>query len=183
MPRYRSTFRRRHATQFGFTIIELMITVAILAIMIGVGAPALRDFVIRSRLVTQASDLTVALQTARSEANRRSQRVMVCKASSTYSACATGTDWGAGWIVFVDSDRNGSFTTGEEILRVHQASPTNITITMAGGGSGSDRLYYRPTGPVDNAHTFTVCQTGYMGRVVTVGVTGRTSVAATTSVC
>jgi hypothetical protein len=76
---------------------------------------------------------------------------------------------------------NNDYTSGEEILRVHQASPTNVTVTMAGGSQ--DRLYYRPTGPVDAAHTFTVCQTGYSGRVVSVSVTGRTSVAATAALC
>jgi len=184
MPIHRLTIRRKHAPKFGFTIIELMMAIAIMAILVGIGAPSLRDFVIRNRISSQASDLVGDLQLARSESNRRGLRVAVCKANSSLSGCTTGADWSSGWIVYIDSNRDALYTNGEEILRVHQALPTNITMTVTPGSTpAGDRTYYRPTGPADADHTFTVCQTGYSGRVVTLLASGRTSVAATAAVC
>lgn len=171
---YRPTVRPRPARQSGFTIIEIMVAVAILAILVGVGAPSLRDFVIRSRISSQSSDLAVDLQLARSESARRGQRVMLCASNTTYDGCSgTATGWAAGWIVFADVDHGGSFNSGDEILRVHQALPTGVTLAVT---PSVDKMIYRPTGLVDAARTFRVCQTGYQGRDIAISTTGRTSV-------
>jgi type IV fimbrial biogenesis protein FimT len=177
----------RGGRQTGFTVIELMVTVTILAIVMVIGAPAMRDMLARNRIVGQASDLTADLQLARAESNRRGFRVVVCK-SSDLAGCSSSGTFADGWIVFVDANSNSAVDTGEEVLRVHQAAPTGITIAVSpNSGTPPNLTYYRPTGLVDSSgtmpRTFTVCQTGFTGRVVTVGNTGRTSVAPTSAVC
>jgi len=173
---------RANGRNHGFTVIELMVTVTILAIIVGIGAPAMRDFVIRGRLQSQASDLTSDMQFARSEANRRQQRVVICQSDATSTGCGA-TNWNAGWVVFVDANRNNVFdsgVTGEEILRVHQSVPTNVSVATA---PSAVAIYYRPTGPADAARVFTICQSKYVGRDVSVSITGRTSVAPTAAIC
>lgn len=169
---------RPQRRQRGFTIIELMLTLIVLVILVAIGAPSMRGSIIRNRLVGQSSDLAGDLQLARNEAFRRQQHVVMCAANTSYTACAS--DWTVGWIVYVDSNRDAQYTTGEEILRVHQALPTGIAVTVT---PTDVRAYYRTTGMPDATRSFTICQTGYLGRVVSISVTGRTSVAATPNVC
>ena len=178
-PDFRPALRPGGRPQAGFTIIEVMITVTILAIVMVIGAPAMRDFMVRNRITGQSSDLASDLQLARSEANRRGQRVVVCQTDSTYAACGTG-GWTAGWILFIDANSNAALDTGEEVIRVHQALPTDLTVAVS---PSATKVTYRPTGMSDAARTFTICQTKYIGRVLSISVTGRTTVAPTAAVC
>lgn len=62
----------------GFTLIELMVTLAVMAIIAGMAFPSLRDFIINSRVTTQTNEFIAALGYARSEAIKRGLDVMVC---------------------------------------------------------------------------------------------------------
>lgn len=116
----------------GFTLIELMITLSILAILIAIAAPSFRDTIQNSRTLTIANDLTTALQFARSEAVKRGVRVDICRRNA--NACANATDWGNGWLVKV----NGA---GGAVLRVWEAVGGQDTIT-----GPNETLTYRPNG-------------------------------------
>jgi prepilin-type N-terminal cleavage/methylation domain-containing protein len=101
----------------GFTLIELMIVVVLLAILMMVAAPSVRDITLNARMTGQANDLMTDLAIARAEAVKRGARTALC-ASNTYAACAavpatnacrcTNTAWNQGWIIFVDSDAGGN---------------------------------------------------------------------------
>lgn len=84
----------------GFTIIELMVTVFIAAILFAIAIPSFRQMVANNRLVTQANDLIGALNYARSEAITRNRTVRLCRAANeTATVCAGAAgNWGA-WIV------------------------------------------------------------------------------------
>ncbi len=92
--------RRRSA---GFTLLELMITISVLAILVGVGIPSFRDMMRRNRLVTQTNELIGALALARSEAVKRGLRVTICPANATQDACSDSGDWADGMIIFTDA--------------------------------------------------------------------------------
>ena len=89
--------------QLGFTIFELMITVAVLGVLMGVGVPAMQSLMQNSRLTTQINLLSTSLALARSEAIKLNQRVLVC-VSDSGTDCADGSTmtWDSGWITFVD---------------------------------------------------------------------------------
>jgi type IV fimbrial biogenesis protein FimT len=91
----------------GFTVIELMITVSIIAILAMVAAPSLRDMVLNARMTSMVNDLLTDLSVARAEAVKRGVRATVCT-SSNGTAC-TSSDWRNGWIIVAEADTAGTF--------------------------------------------------------------------------
>lgn len=79
--------------QAGFTLVELMITLAVLAILLGLAMPAVNDFAIKQRVSSQASDVMLSLAFARSEAVKRNQDIRVIPRTGTASG------WSDGWCV------------------------------------------------------------------------------------
>ena len=100
--------------QLGFNIFELMITVAVLGVLMGVGVPAMQTLMQNSRLTTQINLLSTTLALARSEAIKLNQRVLVC-VSTTGTDCeaaGSGTGWDDGWMVFVDRNNDSDVDLG-----------------------------------------------------------------------
>ena len=87
--------------QSGFTLIELMVTVTIRAILVSIAVPAMTSFMNSNRLTNHTSALRQAIQYARSEAVSKNQNVSIC-ASSDGTTC-TGA-WNQRWIVFTDAN-------------------------------------------------------------------------------
>jgi len=84
----------------GFTLVELMVTIAVLAILLAIGIPAFASLIAANRLTSATNELVASLQTARTEAIRRNVRVTVCPAAPTATACSG--NWRDGWMVFLD---------------------------------------------------------------------------------
>ena len=132
----------------GFTLIELMVALAVVAILISVGLPKMSIFFKGNRMVTNANDLLAGLHIARSEAIKRNTRVSICKSTNAGDAepkCATGAEgWDEGWFVFVEGrDEGNAFgeytkATDGAILRVNTgAEGSKVTITT--GDAGIDK--------------------------------------------
>ncbi len=154
----------------GYSLIELVVTVAIVGILVGVGLPSLTDFIKNDRLSTQINLLVGHMALARSEAVKRHVPVIICS-SNNQATCGGG--WDDGWIVFADLDSSGSFTAGEEILRVQQQLEGENTLV-----SGTDNIIvYDARGfTPDDAGTFTLCDSdGDKGRSISISNTGRVS--------
>jgi type IV fimbrial biogenesis protein FimT len=101
----------------GFTVIELMVVIALGALLITLAEPSMVSLVQSNRVATQAAQLSNALREARAEAQKRGLPVVMCL-SSAGSACDTsGTDWAKGWITYVDTDGDGSLDTDESVVR------------------------------------------------------------------
>lgn len=104
----------------GFTLIELMITVTILGIVLGLAVPAMSDFATRQRVSGQASELMLSLAYARSEAIKRGTNISVIPKTNQ----ATG--WASGWCV--RSDASANCTEDANLLKDFSASGT-VTIS------------------------------------------------------
>ena len=115
----------------GFTLLELVITVALVAIVMAIGVPSMTNFIKNDRLTTQINTLVGHLAYARSEAVLKIQPVIVC-ASSNMSSCSSN-NWADGWIVFVDTDLNSDFSAGETMLRVQQPLTGGNTLINSTG--------------------------------------------------
>jgi len=110
---------RLHA---GFTLIELMVTVAVLGILLSVGIPALRDMMLNSKRSTAVNELLSSMMMARSEANKLGQQVTVCPIDPS-NAAKCGTNWKQGVIVFNNPDEDDVVDTSahppatEQVIR------------------------------------------------------------------
>ena len=91
------------AKQAGFTLIELMFTIFVLAVLLGIGVPNFRDFVRNSRMTAAANDLLADLNFARSEAVKRRAPVTLCKSTDGESCDEDDDSEFLQWIVFLDN--------------------------------------------------------------------------------
>jgi len=82
----------------GFTLFELMVTLAVAALILSLGVPGFRSFIQNNRATTHTNDLVTALNLGRSEATRRGASVLLCS-SSDGATCSGSNDWSSGWIV------------------------------------------------------------------------------------
>ncbi len=125
----------RFRSSSGFTLTEVMIVVAIVGILLLVVTPNFGRFVADNRVSTTKDKLITALALARTEAIRRGERAVVCRANAAGDNCANnGTDWSDGWLVFADLDADGALdggVGGNEIIRVQTDIDDLITITYA----------------------------------------------------
>lgn len=177
----------------GFTLVELMITLVVLAILLGIGVPNLRSFVQNSRVTTQSNEIIGDLATARSEAIKRNRSVALCRSTNPTAAapsCATGSGgWESGWIMFQDSDSDGTFSAtsspADILLRAHDPIPGGITV-RAGSAAISGSVVFMPSGMTnltpptgtDPAHHFALCDSrgAAYGRAIVLENTGRARV-------
>lgn len=134
-----SLSKRAHLLQRGFSLIELMVTVVVLAIVMAIAFPSFTALLNGNRLTTAANELSASLQLARSEALRGNASVTLCR-SDNGSACAAGANWNM-WIVI----------RGAEVLRVSEVRPdVQVSASPAITGNGA-RVVFRPDGLARNA--------------------------------
>lgn len=117
------------ATAPGFTLIELMVTIAIVAIMLVAAAPSFRNFIRNSELTSLTNKLLAAINAARSEAMKYGQNALVIPANG-------GNDWTQGWIVFVDRNRNNSYDESDDVVVQKQGALAGY-FSVAGTGNAN----------------------------------------------
>lgn len=156
----------KQGTQQGFTLLELMFTIAVAAIILSVGVPGFMNFIQNNRAVTHTNDLVTALNLGRSEATRRGAPVLVCS-SEDGASCSGATDWSTGWIVRVP---------GGDVLRAWPERSGGAGVLTA----TASQLSFQPRGSVAAGADLTVSLpdcTGDQRRIVSVNGAGRISVA------
>lgn len=179
-------FRRRQEIHIGprvvksegFTLLELIVAIALFAFLVTVAVPGFQGTLRNNRLTTQANALLGALSLARSESIKRNLRVTLCK-SGDGANCTEANDYRQGWIVFIDSYNPALRDAGEEIIQIFNAVTGAMTIT----GNSSVRHYVSYTGAgmtqLANggfqAGTITLCQDATARRIV-ISATGRARV-------
>lgn len=155
----------------GFTLIELMITLVLAAIILTLAVPGFQDIIRNNRAATQANELVTALGLARSEAVKRGARVSLCP-STDQASCIAGPDWSSGWIVFVDGAAN------DLAAPVVLGDPIRAWGPLVGNSqlTGPDNVRFRPLGDVidneDFQHRIPGCGAGE-GRNIEINAVGR----------
>jgi len=175
-------------TSRGFTLIELVVTVAIAAILLGIAIPSFLTLTRDTQTVSETNRLTRDLTFTRSEAIRRGLPVSMCISNNNGIGCA-GANWAGGWIVFTDINNNGAFNgLPEVILQVNDGlNDPLFTLNTAGGANGIGTFVtYAATGIASNGlpgavlnDTFRVCRpdaNAALSRAVNISPTGRINV-------
>ncbi len=169
----------------GFTLIELMVTIAIVAILLTLASPDLVAFVVRSRLSSEANGIVSDVLLARSEAATRGLAVVICPSGDGATCSGSVDDWANGRIVFVDADGNGTRSASEALIRTSGALSGNPTLTPSSflyrGLSSLENLAvgFSPYGLQYGARgTFKLCSSLATGKQIAVDMSGRPSVTA-----
>lgn len=117
----------------GFSLIELLVTVAVLGVVLAIGVPSFRNVIAGNQVSAAANDFLATLNFARTEAIRRGVRVTVCKGVTAVDQCDTSvtSDWKDGWIVFVD-----------RITQIPPQIEDPVDILSRGGGSYSGSMHF-----------------------------------------
>jgi len=163
----------------GFTLVELMVALAILAILVMAAAPTFNATLKRNRIESQLKDLSSHVKLARSEAISRSRTVTMCRSSdqTTCSTAAPVGNWSIGWITFLDINGNATIDADDIVLRVHEGLGRNIlTVSDANPIPGNVGDIQFTRNGVNTRVTFQMCEDGgdnTMARALIMELTGR----------
>jgi len=111
----------------GFTLLEIMVVIAIIGILMAISMPFYKDMVNPSRIAAEMNLMVGTLQYARAEAIKQGQPITVCISLNGTTCSTTGTNWDRGWIVFSDTNANAVVNTGEGLLKVQAAFMSSDT--------------------------------------------------------
>jgi len=159
----------------GFSLIELLVTVAIVAVLAGLALPNFREMNLRSNATTVTNDLVAALSLARTEAVKRGMDAEVIATS--------GGSWNNGWQVRVDTARNGLFNAPDSLLMTYPAITSGYTVSSVATGAGGqpDRFVFNGYGAIKTSTgtggTLNVCRPANykkdtQSRRINIGATG-----------
>lgn len=165
----------------GFTLLELISTLAISCVVLGLGLPSIAALMNANRLTGQVNDLRSALALTRTEAITRNQHVVICK-SGDGESCTRAGRWDSGWIVYVDTNHDRTRNDEEPILLARNAQENHLRVDYRGFGS-HHYIVYRPNGMTRTNGTFVVCdpQAEDRARALILIKTGRVRIAQPTA--
>ena len=156
----------------GFSAIELMVTLAVAGILLGIGIPAFAALIANQKMASAVNDFAAAINLTRAEAIRRGGQVTLVPAD--------GRDWKSGWMVFVDGNDNLHHDPDEPLVFTHDPLPEHLTIEsdftdssakyLAYNGNGRTRTANSSHQPQSGTVTFTL---GKQARKIKVNFLGR----------
>lgn len=154
----------------GFSLIELMITVAVIAVVVALGAPSFTGTIQNNQLSSQVNAINGALSYVRTEAVKLNGDVSICSSSDQSNCNNTGL-WEDGWVIFIDDDGNGTRAAGETILRVGEPLQGNNTLRLD-GFSSANAITFDNQGRITSSGTLIFCddraETSALGIVINI---------------
>lgn len=135
----------------GFTLVELIITLAVAAILLSLAVPSFSTMIMNNRATADTNELLADINYARSEAVKRGSPVGICRTNNPTAGnpCTQGTSFADGWIVYDAEDGINQPDTAADILKIHGPIDTSNNASLGprdDGGSTADRLVYTASG-------------------------------------
>ncbi len=155
--------------RLGFTLVEMMITLAVLVVLLAVAVPSLQEFTANNQLAATKSNFAAAVALARTEAAKRGRVVVV----QALGRGPTGNEFANGWEIAVDDDGNGAVASNETRVRKNAVTLEKIKL------GGAPQVAFRATGALvgTTEQVYTLCRAGgTRGYTVTVTPSGATDV-------
>lgn len=159
----------------GLSLLELMATVAVAAILATIAVPSYLTMIQNNRLTSQVNELIASLALARSEAIKGGTTVYVCS-SDDQSNCVDDK-WSDGWLVWSDEDGDGTLDTSDSVLKAF-ASEVDASVLSIAKNSTSKVMKFRTDGSTTTPASYLFCDERGAGhaRMVTVSRVGRARV-------
>ena len=137
-----STMRTHRRATAGFTLVEMMVVLIIMAVMLAFGLPAYTNLVTQYRMSDELNQIQTDVELARSAAVRMGSTVTMCPTLAPAStaatpACSGNNEWNTGWIVFSDNNNDQTVDPGDAVLRVHIGMTGGDTLLSEVDGSGA----------------------------------------------
>ncbi len=137
----------------GFTLIELIITIAIAGILTSMAVPNFSKLMQKNKMTSLHNELLSSLSLTRNLAISRGSFATLCKSNPAGTDCSSSASWNDGWIVFSDKNNDGTVDSGEDIIAVNNNLPKGVTISYA-----KNRVTYGAQGYAQGySGTFTFC--------------------------
>ena len=137
-------FKKSSKIRNGFTIIELMVTVALLAVMLAVGIPGFANLFQVNNIAEISNRFVSSMMLARSEAISENTTVIMCQVNGAGTACDNDGQWEDGWTVWIDLDGDNVIDNNEHIARENPL-PANYTLRSV-NNSFANSITFSPTG-------------------------------------
>ncbi len=154
---------QRTGSTAGFTLIELIIVVALAAIMMTLAVPSFQNIAANNRITSHTNELVMAISMGRSEAVKRNVRVILCRSANPTAPApqcgGSANTWTSGWLLFASGDTNNTYQAAvDTLIRVGEAARTGIQIRT--NGTADDNLEINSNGTTNEAGgtaAFAIC--------------------------
>ena len=175
------SFSGRPSDIIGISIVELVVSLAVVSILATAGVPAFSNFIQSNRLNESSFDMLATINLARTEAVKRRTRVVLCRSADptlpTPSCGGSANTWTTGWLVFASGDNNNTYEAGTDtVLGIGLLDSSNVTIIT--NDTSNSNLEYNSDGTTNESGgtaRFAVCDKrgGAYGRQINVPPHGR----------
>ncbi|USE37526.1 GspH/FimT family protein [Endozoicomonas sp. SCSIO W0465] len=157
----------------GVSLIELLVSLSIAAILIAASAPNMKTLIVNNRIENVADELYGNLMLARSEAVKRQRTVTLCSTVDDLTCDESNSGWHHGWLIFTDASDDGLLNDNDQLIRRVTEQSALITILWNRGYS----LRFNSRGQTNQAGTFQVCDQGSnsdaKAKAIIISMTGR----------
>lgn len=155
--------------QRAYSLLELLITISVMALLMGSAAPSLISQLQKSRQIDTINQMHAHLNYAREKATSSRSVISLCTGHNT---CAETRTWQEQMLIFQDSNRNGQLDQGETLLKVASINANHRWIWT--NFRQQKHMAFKPNGATDSLNgTFTLCETNQAVSSIVINITGR----------